>query len=446
MHPNPPPALTVRAIKAVGVEVPMTHVLGTSKGRITRAPLLLIDVETEEGVTGRSYLWSYFRQAMPAIASILGAVEECVKGDRATPQALWDKLNARFALIGVQGVVRMAMAGFDVACWDVLGKATGLSAATLLGGRRQERFPLYMAVPLGSPEEMTDYVLARRAEGIHRFQLKIGGDPAVDGRRARQVIEATGDDDIVIKSGGSDILIENNTLRHGHGISIGSETTAGVHNMLVRHCTFDGTDNGIRIKSMRGAGGGFSVGGGGLGIGAVLLALAASYFLGIDPGMLLGLLAPTSGTILIGGRPVVGLPRREVARLVQPVMQEVLKQPVIIEAKGGAGGYIGSDYVAKSAPDGYTILLGGAFTTITATLQKNPSYSPRRDLAPLAIIASVPNVLVAGPISLTLFAEIDQDDTNWFVILKDVGPDVSVMSVREYPAVSAVFSVPARIY
>jgi polygalacturonase len=65
----------------------------------------------------------------------------------------------------------------------------------------------------------------------------------------------TGDDDIVIKSGGTNILIENNTIRHGHGISIGSETTAGVHNMLVRHCTMEGTDNGIRIKSMRGAGG-----------------------------------------------------------------------------------------------------------------------------------------------------------------------------------------------
>jgi polygalacturonase len=65
----------------------------------------------------------------------------------------------------------------------------------------------------------------------------------------------TGDDDIVIKSGGTNILIENCTIKHGHGISIGSETTAGVHNMLVRHCTFDGTDNGIRIKSMRGAGG-----------------------------------------------------------------------------------------------------------------------------------------------------------------------------------------------
>jgi len=65
----------------------------------------------------------------------------------------------------------------------------------------------------------------------------------------------TGDDDIVIKSGGSDILIENCTIKHGHGISIGSGTFAGIHNLLVRHCTMDGTDNGIRIKSMRGAGG-----------------------------------------------------------------------------------------------------------------------------------------------------------------------------------------------
>ncbi len=59
----------------------------------------------------------------------------------------------------------------------------------------------------------------------------------------------------MIKGGGTNILIENNTIKHGHGISIGSETSDGVRNMLVRNCTFDGTDNGVRIKSMRGAGG-----------------------------------------------------------------------------------------------------------------------------------------------------------------------------------------------
>jgi polygalacturonase len=65
----------------------------------------------------------------------------------------------------------------------------------------------------------------------------------------------TGDDDIVIKRGVTNALIENCTIRHGHGLSIGSETYAGVRNLLVRNCTLDGTDNGIRIKSMRGAGG-----------------------------------------------------------------------------------------------------------------------------------------------------------------------------------------------
>jgi polygalacturonase len=65
----------------------------------------------------------------------------------------------------------------------------------------------------------------------------------------------TGDDNIVLKQGGSNILIENCVNKHGHGISIGSGTQDGLHDVLVRHCTFDGTDNGIRIKSMRGAGG-----------------------------------------------------------------------------------------------------------------------------------------------------------------------------------------------
>ena len=85
------------------------------------------------------------------------------------------------------------------------------------------------------------------------------------------------------------------------------------------------------------------------------------------------------------------------SHLLQPGMTERLKQTVIVEAKGGAGGYIGSDYVAKSPADGYTLLLGGAFTANTALLQKHSSYDPRVDLVPVAIFSSVPNILVAGP-------------------------------------------------
>src|SRR5262245_7389671 len=128
-----PPLLTIRAIRSVGVEVPMTYALGTSRGVITKAPLLLIDVETEEGGTGRAYRWSYFPAGMPAIAKILEEIARVVKGERVAPIDLWAKLAERFTLIGVQGIVRMAMSGFDMAAWDALAQAAGLRLAALLG-------------------------------------------------------------------------------------------------------------------------------------------------------------------------------------------------------------------------------------------------------------------------------------------------------------------------
>lgn len=122
-------------------------------------------------------------------------------------------------------------------------------------------------------------------------------------------------------------------------------------------------------------------------LAAFALALSATGALAQYPNKIIKIVSPAPP----GGSTDI------VARLVQPGLQEGLKQTVIVEAKGGAGGYLGSEYVAKSPADGYTLLLGGAFTTITATLQKNPSYSPRKDLVPVAIFASVPNMLVAGP-------------------------------------------------
>jgi mandelate racemase len=169
------PVLTVRALRAVGVEVPMTYALGTSRGRLTKAPLLLIDLETEEGATGRSYLWSYFRQAMPAIASILQAVEETARGGRVGSSELHAKLMERFALIGVQGIVRMAVAGFDVACWDALAVAAGLPLARVLGAEPRP-IPAYNSCGLGL---MSTYELADEAEkllagGFRAIKLRLG--------------------------------------------------------------------------------------------------------------------------------------------------------------------------------------------------------------------------------------------------------------------------------
>jgi L-alanine-DL-glutamate epimerase-like enolase superfamily enzyme len=77
--------------------------------------------------------------------------------------------------------------GIDIACWDLLGRSTGLSVCTLLGGRYGERVRLYRAISQESPERMAANVAAYRAEGYTRFQLKVGGDPDQDIERIRQV-------------------------------------------------------------------------------------------------------------------------------------------------------------------------------------------------------------------------------------------------------------------
>ena len=179
----------------------LTYVHGTyvmSGGReITSLSSTLVCVTADTGLQGwgevcplgTTYLPAHAQGARAALSLLAPAV---VGVDPTNLAAIHDAMD--FALAGHA----YAKSPIDVACWDLTGRALGVSVSTLLGGLRQEQFPLYIAVPLGTPDEMTAYVLERRREGIHRFQLKIGGDPVLDGIRARQIIEATGPEDLVI--------------------------------------------------------------------------------------------------------------------------------------------------------------------------------------------------------------------------------------------------------
>lgn len=75
--------------------------------------------------------------------------------------------------------------GIDIACWDILGKASGLPVCQLMGGRFGESVRLYRAISQQSPAEMADKVAGYRDEGYTRFQLKVGGDPDTDIERIR---------------------------------------------------------------------------------------------------------------------------------------------------------------------------------------------------------------------------------------------------------------------
>jgi mandelate racemase len=213
------PALTVRAISAVGVEVPMTFTLGTSRGRIAKAPLLLIDVETEEGVTGRAYLWSYFPRAMTAIASLLREVEERARGERIVPEALWAKLAERFALIGVQGIVRMAMAGFDIACWDALAAAAGVPLVRLLGGEPQ-RIPAYNSCGLGlmPTGPLADEAEKLRERGFRAIKLRLGYPTLADDIAAVHAVKARLPDGVALMVDYNQALALDEALKRGRAL------------------------------------------------------------------------------------------------------------------------------------------------------------------------------------------------------------------------------------
>jgi L-alanine-DL-glutamate epimerase-like enolase superfamily enzyme len=91
-----------------------------------------------------------------------------------------------------------AKSAIDVACWDILGRATGLPVSELLGGRVGPDFVLYRAISQEAPGEMAAKVAAYRAEGYGRFQLKVGGDVETDVERIRAVSAELRPGDVLI--------------------------------------------------------------------------------------------------------------------------------------------------------------------------------------------------------------------------------------------------------
>src|SRR3954470_15999158 len=82
------------------------------------------------------------------------------------------------------------------------------------------------------------------------------------------------------------------------------------------------------------------------------------------------------------------------ARLVGIKLSEELGQQVIVENKGGAGGNIGAQGVAKAAPDGYTVLVTTSAYAVNVSLFPNPGYDPDRDFVPVVAVATQPNVII----------------------------------------------------
>lgn len=188
--------LTIRGLRVRAVNVPLALPLQTSSGTISIAPLVLIDLTTEQGITGRAYLFCYTPLVLGPVSQLLTNLDPVIKGDPVAPLELYRRLQARFRLLGSKGVAGMALAGIDMAAWDALSKAQGLPLARALGGDLTG-IPAYNSCGLGmiGADRAASEAETLAAPGYQAIKVRLGyADLKTDIAVVRAVKRAIGDD------------------------------------------------------------------------------------------------------------------------------------------------------------------------------------------------------------------------------------------------------------
>ena len=115
--------IRIKRFQARPVIVPMNLPLQTSTGSVAKAPLVLIDCETDQGAVGHAYLFSITPSALKPLTAMVTEMSDLLAGDELLPFELERKLAQRFTLLGLAGLQRLAQSGIDMAAWDALARS-----------------------------------------------------------------------------------------------------------------------------------------------------------------------------------------------------------------------------------------------------------------------------------------------------------------------------------
>lgn len=182
--------MKIERVRSRAVAAPMKRPLPTSIATLNEAGLLLIDLQTDQGVVGRAYLFGLGKHNLPTIAKLVETMADMVQGDAVAPFDLEKKLRAKYALLGVHNMVLFAIAGIDMAAWDALGQALGQPLARLLGGIPRP-VAAYNSNGLGirSPKELEKEALELVEEGFRAVKLRLGRAHAKDDLDALRAVK-----------------------------------------------------------------------------------------------------------------------------------------------------------------------------------------------------------------------------------------------------------------
>jgi len=208
--------LKIKNVRARPVMVPFKRPPVSASGALPTAALILIDLETDGGITGRSYVFGYAPWTVKPIMGCLDALSEMIRGDALAPFDIEAKLRLRLRLLDTPGLVGIALAGIDMCAWDALAQAHGVPLVKLLGGQvRPVRAYNSCGLWIQPVEKLADEAAQLAAEGgFSAVKLRIGrDDPAQDLAAARNVKKRVGDKISVMSDFNQRLTVNDAILR-----------------------------------------------------------------------------------------------------------------------------------------------------------------------------------------------------------------------------------------
>ena len=175
--------MKISKITARPVIVPLPRPITTAVGTIPNAPLVLIDLQTDSGVTGSAYIFTYTELALAAATRLVSDVAEVLVDRTLAPTAIYNELSTRFRLLGRQGLIGMAMSGLDMAAWDAFGRTHDKSVTAILGAE-EVALQCYDSFGIINPEKDRDAVENSLRMGFDAIKIKIGGGTVEQDLRA----------------------------------------------------------------------------------------------------------------------------------------------------------------------------------------------------------------------------------------------------------------------
>lgn len=166
--------MRIHSFQVRAVDVPLSIPLVTSGGAIHTAPLVLLDVRTDAGISGSSYVFAFQRRALAPLATLISNLEDLLRGDEVAPLEAFAKVQQSFRLLGTPGLAGIAAAAIDMALWDLCARAAGQPLVRLLGGTPKP-IPAYQSRGLGiiGPEK-AGAEAARLIPGFRAIKARLG--------------------------------------------------------------------------------------------------------------------------------------------------------------------------------------------------------------------------------------------------------------------------------